>query len=327
MQLPIPSQWAGHESVFRPSSGSAHVVFGLFTFMMIVSVIVYVVVIVAALAAVRRSNKSGATDVKQSRELSMHRAVTAATAATVVILFAYLLYDFGVGRAVAAPRAATNALHIDVVGHQWWWEVQYQDTAPQRLLTTANEIHVPVHRPVLLNLSSTDVIHSFWIPNLNGKKDLIPGHHNDAWFEVDTAGVYRGQCAEFCGLEHAKMAVIIIAESPEQYQSWYNAQLQSPPPPAPSDSLRSAGQKVFLSAPCVMCHAIGGTPAGATMGPDLTHVGGRMTLAAGVLPNTPSNLESWIADPQRIKPGSNMPATDLSRADIHAVTAYLEGLK
>ena len=325
MQLQIPPAWAGHESVFRPSSEPAHAVFGLFTFMVIVSVIVYVVVIIATFTAVGRSRDSEATPLTQERERSSHRAVTAATAATVLILFAYLLYDFGVGRAVAAPRDAANALHIDVVGHQWWWEVQYQDTAPQRLLATANEIHVPIHRPVLLDLSSNDVIHSFWIPNLNGKKDLIPGHHNDAWFEVDTAGVYRGQCAEFCGLEHAKMAIVIVAQTPEQYSAWYNAQLQPPQPP--TDSLRLAGQKVFLSAPCVMCHAIGGTPAGATMGPDLTHVGSRMTLAAGVLPNTPSNLESWIADPQRIKPGANMPATYLSRADLRAVTAYLEGLK
>jgi cytochrome c oxidase subunit II len=324
MQLPTPSTWAGHESVFRPSSGSAHVVFGLFTFMLIVSVIVYVVVIAAALFAARSRKEDGVAP-PHGREPALRRAVTIATVVTVLILFADLFYDFGVGRAVAAPRDAGNALRIDVVGHQWWWEVQYQDTAPQRLLTTANEIHVPIHRPVLLNLSSTDVIHSFWIPNLNGKKDLVPGHHNDAWFQVDTTGVYRGQCAEFCGLEHAKMAIIIIAETPEQYQAWYSAQLKAPPPPV--DSLRLAGQKVFLSAPCVMCHAIGGTPAGATAGPDLTHIGSRMTLAAGVLPNTASNLESWIADPQRIKPGANMPATHLSRADIHAVTAYLEGLK
>lgn len=325
MQLPIPSAWAGHESVFRPSSGPAHVVFGLFTFMMIVSVVVYVVVIVATFTAVRRSRGSGVTEAAPERERSLRRAVTSATAATILILFAYLLYDFGVGRAVAVPRDATNALRIDVVGHQWWWEVQYQDTAPQRLLAAANEIHVPIHRPVLLDLSSNDVIHSFWIPNLNGKMDLIPGHHSEAWFDVDTAGIYRGQCAEFCGLEHAKMAIVIVAETPEQFSAWYNAQLKPPPPPA--DSLRLAGQQVFLSAPCVMCHAIGGTPAGATMGPDLTHIGSRMTLAAGVLPNTASNLESWIIDPQRIKPGSNMPATNLSRADIHAVTAYLEGLK
>lgn len=325
MQLPTPATWAGHESVFRPSSEPAHAVFGLFTFMMIVSVVVYVVVIVGALTAVRRSRQSAPAEGMQEREPSMRRAVTAATLATVLILFAFLFYDFGVGRAIAAPRDATNALHIDVVGHQWWWEVQYQDTAPQRLVTTANEIHVPVRRPVLLNLSSTDVIHSFWLPNLNGKKDLIPGHHNDVWFEADTAGVYRGQCAEFCGLEHAKMAIVIIAETPEQYQAWYNAQLVSPPPPI--DSLQLAGQHVFLSAPCVMCHAINGTPAGATAGPNLTHIGSRMTLAAGILPNTASNLESWIADPQRIKPGAYMPATHLSRADIHALTAYLEGLK
>ncbi len=323
MQTPLPSTWAGHESVFRPSSPSAHLIVALFTVMMVISVIVYVVVIASMLYAVQRARKAPAATME--RDPALNRAVTVASVATILILFAYLFYDFGVGRAVAAPIGTPGALTINVVGHQWWWEVQYQDTAPQRLLTTANEIHVPIHRPVLISLSSTDVIHSFWVPNLNGKRDLIPGHRNDAWFVADTAGVYRGQCAEFCGLQHAKMVITIVAEAPEQYTQWYNAQLQQAA--QPTDSERLAGQKVFLSAPCVMCHAIAGTPAGATFGPDLTHVGSRMTIAAGALPNTKSNLAAWIAHPQQIKPGSNMPSSNLSSRDLSALTAYLEGLK
>jgi cytochrome c oxidase subunit 2 len=278
-----------------------------------------------AVVRARRRTADGTDLDLYGHEPTMRRAVTAAVAATVVILFGYLLYDFGVGRANAAPIGAPNALHINITGHQWWWEVEYNDSAPQRVLTTANEIHVPIHRPVLFSLSSTDVIHSFWVPNLNGKRDLIPGHPNDAWFEADTAGVYRGQCAEFCGLQHAKMAIIVVAETPEQYQRWYDAQLQ--PAATPTDSDRIAGQKVFLTASCVMCHAISGTPAGATFGPDLTHIGSRMTIAAGVLPNTRANLAGWIVDPQGIKPGSNMPSNNLSPRDLRNLLAYLEGLK
>jgi cytochrome c oxidase subunit II len=324
LQARLPSTWIGHESVMRPSSSAAHSVFGLFTFMMVVSVTVYVLVIIAALFAVRRAQKSARPE-SGDDDPGLRRAVTGATIATVVILFAYLFYDFGVGRAVAAPFGAPNVLHISVVGHQWWWEVQYNDTAPQRRLTTANEIHVPVNRPVLFSLSSTDVIHSFWVPNLNGKRDLIPGHQNDAWFQADTAGVYRGQCAEFCGLQHAKMALVIVAESPAQYAAWYNAQLKSAA--TPTDPVRLAGQKVFLAGSCAMCHAIGGTSAGATFGPDLTHVGSRLTLAAGVLPNTPGNLSGWIIDPQGVKPGANMPPNNIPPRDLRALVSYLQGLK
>ena len=324
MQPSLPSTWVGHESVFRPSSPPAHAVSGLFTFMMIVSGIVYLIVIAVALYSLYHSHQR-ATPEPGDRDPGVRRAVTSASVLTVVILFGYLFYNFGVGRATAAPFYATNALHINVVGHQWWWEVQYNDTAPQRRLTTANEIHVPINRPVLFSLTSTDVIHSFWLPNLNGKRDLIPGHPNDAWFQADTAGVYRGQCAEFCGLEHGKMAIVVVAETPAQYQQWYDAQLQAATPPA--DSYRAAGEQVFMAGPCAMCHAISGTPAGATFGPDLTHLASRMTLAAGVLPNTRANLAGWIVDPQSIKPGANMPANNLSPRDLRVLIAYLEGLK
>jgi cytochrome c oxidase subunit II len=324
MQASLPSSWVGHESVLRPSGAPAHAVAGLFTFMNVVAALVYVCVIVVLLYAVRRASHRAVAEIGDDNPV-LRRSVALASAATVLLLFGYLFYDFGVGRASAAPFGARDALHINLVGHQWWWEVQYTDTAPQRRLNTANEIHIPVHRPVLFTLSSVDVIHSFWIPNLNGKRDLVPGHPNDAWFEADTAGVYRGQCAEFCGLQHAKMAIIVIAESPEQFQKWYNAQLDTAA--TPTDVDRLAGQKIFLSGQCAMCHAIGGTPSGATFGPDLTHLASRMTLAAGVLPNTSGNLASWIADPQAIKPGTNMPPSNLSDRDLRSLVSYLEGLK
>lgn len=344
MQTRLPADWGPHESVLRPSSPPAHAVNGLWHFMITTSTIVYVLVILATIYAVvkaRRRVDSVQRDESQhdesqhdesqrerqesDKQRTMFHAVTICTGLTVIVLFAFLVYDFGVGRAVAAPLHAPGTLHISLVGHQWWWEVQYQDTAPQRMLVTANEIHVPVNRPVVFTLTSADVIHSFWIPNLNGKKDLVPGHVNDAWFQADTPGVYRGQCAEFCGLQHAKMALVIVAEPANQFRSWYDAQLQ--PATHPSDPQRAAGERVFLAGPCAMCHAVQGTAAAANYGPDLTHFGSRMTLAAGTVPNTIGNLGGWIMDPQQLKPGAKMPANDLSSKDLRAVIAYLEGLK
>ncbi len=352
IQARLPADWSGHESVLRPASPPAHAVNGLWHFMIATSTVVYVLVIAATVYAMYRAagrrraadqianRKVTAPNVGSSapngheRELlpgeaethrTMHRAVLLSTAATVLILFAFLLYDFGVGRAVEAPLHAPGTLHVNLVGHQWWWEVQYQDTATQRRVTTANEIHVPVKRPIIFTLTSQDVIHSFWIPNLNGKKDLVPGHANDAWFQADTPGVYRGQCAEFCGLEHAKMALVIIAEPKGEFDRWYEEQLQSAADP--SDSLRAAGKRVFLAGSCSMCHSIAGTSAGANYGPDLTHFGSRTMLAAGTLPNTVGNLGGWIMDPQSIKPGAKMPANGLEPRDLRAVIAYLEGLR
>jgi cytochrome c oxidase subunit 2 len=324
IQSPVPQTWVGHETVLGPSSPPAHAVWGLFTFQWIVATIVYVIVIATLIYAVVRARRREAGDMYASDPL-LGKWVGGGVIATIVILFAYLLYDFGVGRAVAAPLREPHPLHISITGHQWWWDVHYEDTVPQHQLTTANEIHVPTGRPVLFTLNSTDVIHSFWVPNLNGKRDLIPGHPNDAWFQADTPGVYRGQCAEFCGLEHAKMAIVVVAQSPADYERWYASQLQ--PAKAPVDSVSKAGQQVFMAGPCAMCHAIGGTPAGAHLGPDLTHVGSRLTLAAGVLPNTRANMAGWIVDPQSIKPGSNMPSNNLSPADLRALLNYLEGLK
>jgi cytochrome c oxidase subunit 2 len=184
---------------------------------------------------------------------------------------------------------------------------------------------VPVGRRVAVELRSTDVIHSFWPPNLTGKRDLIPGNENSLWFEADSAGVYRAECAEYCGHQHAKMALLVVAESPDSFSRWLVQQRDTAHTPA--DSLTLRGQEVFLSSSCVMCHAIGGTPAGSRVGPDLTHLAGRATIAAGTLPNTRGNLAGWILDPQQIKPGAKMPPNQLSPQDLRALLAYLETLR
>jgi cytochrome c oxidase subunit II len=291
--------------------------------MYLTSAIVFVLVVAALLwATLRRRRVEEPSD--DRRERSMRTTVIVATAATTIILFVFLILDLSVGRAITT-NPGPEALQVRVTGHQWWWEIQYRDSLPQNWATTANEIHVPVGRPVVFELRSTDVIHSLWPPNLNGKRDLIPGNENSIWFQADSAGVYRGQCAEFCGHQHAKMAFLIVAEPPDSFSAWLVRQRDTAM--TPTDSVALRGQEVFLASSCVMCHAIGGTPAGSRIGPDLTHLASRRTIAAGTLPNTRGNLAGWIVNPQGIKPGVRMPSTRLDSDDLQALLTYLETLK
>jgi cytochrome c oxidase subunit II len=256
----------------------------------------------------------------------MTRGVSIATALTVVILLLFFVADLSVGRTLRPPLDR-GPLVVKLTGHQWWWEVEYPDTVPALRLADANELHIPAGRPVLVELASRDVIHSFWVPNLGGKKDMIPRYTDSLWFQADTPGVYRSQCAEFCGFQHAKMALHVVAHPPAEFARWLVQSRQPPPPPPATDTLALRGREVFLSGPCVMCHAVQGTPAGSRVGPDLTHLASRRTLAAGTLPNTKGNLAAWILDPQSIKPGTNMPANSLSPSDLEALLAYLQTLK
>ena len=318
---------SGQQNVLDPAGPQAHRVSGLWSFMLPVALAVYALVIAALAYAVARSRRRRATaDTEDAgAERKMTLAVGAATGVTVLILLIFLLTDFAVGRALFGVADRERALVIDVTGHQWWWDVSYGDPTHSRRVRTANEIHIPTGRPVLVKLSSVDVIHSFWVPNLSGKKDMVPGHRNAVWFQADTPGVYRGQCAEFCGHQHANMAFLVVAQPPEEFAAWYERQLREAPPP--TDSITRRGQEVFLSAPCVMCHQIQGTSANGHVGPNLTHLASRRTIAAGTLPNTRGNLAGWILDPQRIKPGSHMPPTELGAQDLDALLAYLETLK
>ena len=274
-------------------------------------------------ALLRRRAAAEAPD-GPGRERGMRWTVSLATACTVAVLLVLLGLDISVSRATSAAPGR-DALRVVVIGHQWWWEIRYGDTTSDRGVVTANEIHVPVGRPVIVQLKSDDVIHSLWVPSLAGKKDLIPGRTAVMTFRADQPGLYRGQCAEFCGLQHAFMAFNVHAEPPEQFEAWRKQQLTPPAPPADAGALR--GQAVFQSSSCAMCHAVAGTLAGAQHAPDLSHVASRQTLAAGTLPNTPAQLAAWIADPQKFKPGTTMPATPLSGEDLAALVAYLGTLK
>jgi cytochrome c oxidase subunit 2 len=259
-----------------------------------------------------------------ARERRLRRGVGAAVAASVVVLFAVMIASFQTSRAMSTPPTA-DPVAIRLTGHQWWWEARYDDPVPGNIVTTANEIHIPVGRPVAFTLTSGDVIHSLWVPSLSGKRDLIPGQNATIWFMADKPGVYRGQCAEFCGFQHAKMAIAVVAESPEEFAAWLERQRQ--PAVAPADPGLARGQQIFLSGPCVMCHAIGGTSAGSRFGPDLTHVASRTAIAGETLENTRGHLAGWILDSQEIKPGNHMPPVPLAPGDLEALLTYVESLK
>jgi len=240
----------------------------------------------------------------------------------IVLLSALFVWaDVFVINSTAAPREGSTRLTVDVIGHDWWWEARY----PASGVVTANEIHIPVGTRVAAVVTTGDVIHSFWVPELNRKIDMIPGRRSEILLDAEHAGVFRGQCAEFCGLQHAHMSFLVYADPPDRFRAWLKAQQR--PSAAPASALARRGKDVFLSASCADCHTIRGTSADGEVGPDLTHLASRSTLAANTIPNTPSELSDWIRDPQHVKPGNRMPALGLSPDALKAVVAYLDSLR
>lgn len=213
------------------------------------------------------------------------------------------------------------ALTLDVTGHQWWWEVTYGAAQQSQIFTTANEIHIPVGERVLVRLHGADVIHSFWVPKLSGKTDMIPGQTNLSWLEAQAPGTYSGQCSEYCGAQHAHMMVQVVAQSPSDFEQWRQRQLQ--PAAAPTDDATRHGAEL-VEYRCGLCHQIRGTAAGAHYGPDLSHLAGRQTLGAGLLPNNAGTLAAWIENAHGLKPGNLMPNQNLAGEDLMDVIGYLE---
>jgi cytochrome c oxidase subunit II len=316
-------------SVLEPAGTQAGHIAGLWWLMFWVCAGILALVTITLLIALFRSraeSESAAAPhlpLNRASERRTARAVAVCVAVTTAILLVFLAASVVIGHRMAV-LASDNAVTIKLTGYRWWWKVEYSDPSPANHVVTANEIHIPVGRPVLINLQSHDVIHSFWVPALNGKKDLIPGNPSAVWLKADEAGVFDGQCAEFCGFQHAHMRLVVVAEGEEKFQSWLEAQRQSARPPATPDAQR--GQEVFVTGPCALCHAIRGTNAGGQVAPDLTHLASRAKLAAGTLPNTPGHLAGWIIDSQHVKPGNAMPPTSLSAEDLQALLAYLGGL-
>jgi cytochrome c oxidase subunit 2 len=251
-------------------------------------------------------------------------AVGSALGLTVITLFVILVLSVITSKRVEG-LTSKNPVTIQITGHQWWWEVTYPNSQADQTITTANEIHVPVNTPVVVLTNSSDVIHSFWAPSITGKRDLLPGYSSAFWFEIDKEGVYRGQCAEFCGLQHAHMGFSIVAESVDKFQAWQQQQLRPASEPSTAEAIR--GRQVFLTHACLMCHTIRGTDAGSRVGPDLTHIASRNMIAAETLPNTAGALAGWIVDPQRIKAGTEMSPNPLAPDDLQALIGYLQNLR
>jgi cytochrome c oxidase subunit 2 len=243
----------------------------------------------------------------------------------IVTLTALLIYGFFIFRGLHVEDEPLAA-RIEVIGERFWWRVNYYGEDGELLFVTANEIRMPTGRPVLFVLKAQDVIHSFWVPALAGKLDMIPAHVNEYAFAAERPGVYRGQCAEFCGAQHTKMAFYVVALLPDEYEAWVAEQME--PADEPDTPFLEQGKRLFLANGCGSCHRVAGTPADGLLGPDLTHIGSRLSLAAGVLPNNIGTLGGWISSAQHIKPDNLMPSFgNLQGEELRAIAAYMESLK
>ncbi|HYG86636.1 MAG TPA: cytochrome c oxidase subunit II [Azospirillum sp.] len=302
----------GPQSALRPGGRTAEDIFGLSLVLFIGAGLIFAGVMALALYAVlaRPERFPGA------------RAwvVGGGVVFPVVALTALQVHEFAVARRLSAA-GGPETLRVEVTGFMWWWEVRYPGG-----IRTANQIVIPAGRPVEFVVATADVIHSFWIPGLGGKIDMIPGHENRLTILADTLGVYRGQCAEYCGAQHALMAFDVAVEAPERFDAWLAA--QGRPAAEPADAFLAAGRDAFLMLGCGACHAVRGTPAAGTIGPDLTHVGSRPTLAAGTLPNSVGTLAGWIAGAQHLKPENRMPSFNIVDGEtLRALAGWLESLK
>ena len=318
----------GSHLVLAPAGPQAAALAQLWWLTLGVCVLVFVATMVALAYAVWRAPRVtedtapdvaliGVSEPRPRRWVAL--GVTAATVLLLGLFVASLFTD----RALARLPLA-DAVRITLTAHQFWWEARYDDAEPSRIFMTANELHVPVGRPVVLTLGAADVIHSFWVPQLHGKKDMIPGREATLAFRADRPGVYRGQCAEFCGYQHANMLLYVIADEPAEYERWAEAQRRSAAPPTSDEARRGMA---LVGSTCAMCHTIAGTRAQGRHAPDLTHVASRSRIGAGILPHNAGTRAAWIVNPQAIKPGVNMPPHGFSAEDLNAINAYLATLK
>jgi cytochrome c oxidase subunit 2 len=312
-------------NIFAPASTPAKSIFGLTLFVLAVTGAIFLVVFALLLYAVARFRKRANDDGQEPPQVYGSNQVELAwTIIPILIVVALVMATARVVAIVQNASPPSNAILVTAIGHQFWWEYRY----PGLGVVTANELHVPVSDPVhptptFIRLLSADTDHSFWVPRLAGKTDLIPNHPNTMWIDPVATGVYLGQCGQYCGTQHAKMLLRVYVQSKDEFDRWIEQQRQ----PATISEAVSQGQRIFETTACINCHRVSGTVADGRFGPDLTHLMSRDTIAAGAVPNTPENLRLWIRKPDAIKPGSLMPAMQLSEQQMDALTAYLETLR
>jgi cytochrome c oxidase subunit II len=308
-------------TTLAPLSTPAHEIFGLSLFVLLITGAIFFSVgglLVYVIIRYRARSEEGEHEPAQ-----VYGSVQVELAWTVIPVLIVVVLFLTTARIIFAVQDAPkpkSALDVTVIGHQFWWEFRY----PKLGIVTANELHIPVStrqrpEPTYLRLLSADVDHSFWVPQLNGKTDLIPNHPNEMWLDPQVPGLYRGQCAQFCGVEHAKMLIRVYVDAPDQFAAWVQNQQR----PAVEDASAAQGRQIFESEACVNCHAVSGTAAKGTFGPDLTHLMSRATIASGAASNTPENLRAWIQNPNTFKPGALMPAMQLDDRRIDQIVAYL----
>ena len=316
--------WLSQTNIFTPVSTPAQSIFELSRFVLMVTASIFVVVFGLLAYAVVKFRKKRVSDGREPAQV--YGSTQVELAWTVIPILIVVVLFLAAARVIASIQNASpprNAVEVTVIGHQFWWEYRY----PSLNVVTANELHIPVSdaehpAPTFLTLLSADTDHSFWVPRLAGKTDLIPNHPNSMWVDPHEIGLYLGQCAQYCGTQHAKMLLRVYVDSREDFDRWIQEQSR----PARVSAAASEGQTIFERTACINCHTVGGTVANGRFGPDLTHLMSRETIASGAAPNTPENLRRWIQDPGTIKPGSKMPAMGLSGPDLMAVTSYLETL-
>ena len=312
-------------NTFAPASTPAKSIFGLSVFVLAVTSAIFVVVFALLSYCVVKFRKRTNDDGREPPQVYGSNQVELAwTVIPVLIVVALFMATARVIADVEKPVRPDSTVEVVAIGHQFWWEYRY----PVLKVVTANELHIPVSdpdhpTPTFIKLLSADTDHSFWVPRLAGKTDLIPNHPNSMWIDPHEAGLYLGQCAQYCGTQHAKMLLRIYVQSRDDFERWVQEQRE----PAIVSDAASDGQRIFETTACINCHTVAGTVANGRFGPDLTHLMSRDTIAAGGAPNTPENLRLWIRNPDAIKPGSLMPAMQLNERDLDALTAYLETLR
>ena len=311
--------------IFKPASTPAESIYRLSLFVLVITALIFVIVFSLLVYAVVKFRHHGKEDGREPPQVYGSNQMELAW--TVIPVLIVLVLFFATARVIHSVQLAVpppGTIDVTAIGHQFWWEFRY----PALGIVTANELHIPVsspaHRtPTYIKLNSADTDHSFWVPQLAGKTDLIPNRVNSMWIEPQETGMYVGQCAQYCGTQHAKMLLRIYVDSPEEFNQWVAAEKQLA---HPADDV-AVGRRIFETTACINCHAISGTIADGRFGPDLTHLMSRKTIASGAATNTHDNLKLWIHDPESVKPGSLMPAMNLNDQDLDAVTTYLESLR